>query len=97
MGDLFRKLRSRCGPTESAVARECWDAGLIPSPAQWIGRCCGLVHGCGSDLIPGLGVLRATGRPKKPEQNKKPKKKKKKKETKHSFYKTLHICPATQT
>ena len=29
-------MNSCCGTTGSALALECWDAGLILSPLQWI-------------------------------------------------------------
>ena len=54
------------GSTGSVVAAwECWYTGSIPSPAQWIRRCCSLVHGWGLDLIPGLGAHMQRGGQKK--------------------------------
>ena len=65
-----------CGATGLAASLEPWDAGWIPSPAQWVKEpvlpqlqrchCCssGVGQNCGSDLIPGQGTSYATGPPK---------------------------------
>ena len=46
------------------------DAGLIPSPVQWVkesgvATACGIDHNCSLDLIPGLGALCNARQPKK--------------------------------
>ena len=51
---------SHCGAMESAEDQQCQDAGLIPSPAQWVkgsGVAADAVQvTTGSDLILGLGT-----------------------------------------
>ena len=54
---------SRCGTTGLATPWECWDAGSIPHPAQWVKDLA--LCNCGSDLIPGPGTPYATRWPKK--------------------------------
>ena len=56
---------------------ECWDAGLVPSPAQWVKDpellqlSCGLRYYSGSHLIPDLGAPYATGQQKKKKKKEK--------------------------
>ena len=57
-----RKLSFRsslCGAAGLVASLGCWDAGSIPSLAQWIG------HSCGSGSTTGLGATYAMGWPKK--------------------------------
>ena len=66
--DLLPKS-PHCGTMGLAASLEHWDAGLIPSPIQWVKiQCChscNVGHNCGCDLIPGQGTPYASERPKK--------------------------------
>ena len=64
------------GATGLVASGEHWDMGCIPAWAQCVVKdpecchSCSLGCDCGWDLIPGLGVPYAMGRPKKPNQTK---------------------------
>ena len=69
---LFLKYVGRiscCGTLGSVASWECWDAELIPSPAQWVKDAVllhlWLGHSCGWDLISGPGTPCAEEQPKK--------------------------------
>ena len=71
-----RNKSSHCGTKGLVASWECWDAGLIPAPAQWLkglvlSHSCGLGSNCGLDLIPGQGTPYATGQPKQKKQKQK--------------------------
>ena len=88
--------RSSCHDTTgSMMSWECWDAGLVPSPTQWVKDpellqlSCGLRYYSGSHLPPDLGAPYATG------QQKKKKKKKKRKGRSYQRW-NLRICGGRQ-
>ena len=61
---------------KSEVSLERYDAGSIPSPAQWVrdpvwvSSSCRVGHNYGSDLIPGPGTPYTVEQPQKKEKGK---------------------------